>query len=210
MRRLLALPTAHGLIAGPLCAADPAQAVAVVDGEPITVAEMQVMLDQLGPQAAGIPPQTLFGMLRDQLVQQAVLAKAGAAAETAEDKAVLALQARSYLATAAMRRVAEPEPTAAELQAAYDKAFGAAAPKTEYNAMDYLKAAGSAHQGYRAVVDAAKAAGVAVDAYRWYENLNGLGTGGSKPAYSRTFLPQKGAVIFPEENTFQRSKRLAD
>ena len=82
--------------------------------------------------------------------------------------------------------------------------------KAEYNAMDYLTAAGSAHQGYRAVVDAAKAAGVAVDAYKWYENLNGLGLGGSKPAYSRTFLPQKGAVIFPEENTFQRSKRLAD
>ncbi|QFP77582.1 hypothetical protein [Deinococcus sp. AJ005] len=80
--------------------------------------------------------------------------------------------------------------------------------QSSYDAMDYLAAAKSAHEGYRTVLDAAKTAGVAVQPYKWYENLNGLSLNKGKPAYSRTFLPQKGAVIFPEENTFQRSKRL--
>lgn len=81
--------------------------------------------------------------------------------------------------------------------------------QNDYNALNYLEAARKAHQGYRAVLDAAKTAGVAVQPYKWYQNLNGLSLNKGKPAYSRTFLPQKGAVIFPEENTFQRSKRLA-
>jgi hypothetical protein len=80
--------------------------------------------------------------------------------------------------------------------------------QSSYDALNYLDAASKAHAGYRAVLDAAKTAGVAVEPYRWYQNLNGLSQGQGKPAYSRTFLPQKGAVIFPEENTFQRSKRL--
>lgn len=80
--------------------------------------------------------------------------------------------------------------------------------QSSYDALNYLEAATQAHAGYRAVLDAAKTAGVTVEPYKWYQNLNGLSLGGSKPAYSRTFLPQKGAVIFPEENTYQRSKRL--
>ncbi|MDV6374513.1 hypothetical protein [Deinococcus arenicola] len=80
--------------------------------------------------------------------------------------------------------------------------------QTSYDALNYLDAATKAHAGYRAVLDAAKTAGVNVQAYKWYENLSGLSVGKGKPAYSASFRPQKGAVIFPEENTFQRSKRL--
>ncbi|GGM15075.1 hypothetical protein [Deinococcus aerophilus] len=81
--------------------------------------------------------------------------------------------------------------------------------KAKYDALAYLDAARLAHQGYREVLDAAKTAGVDVQAYKWYQNLNGLSAGKAKPTFSRTFQAQKGVVIFPEENAFQRSKRLA-
>lgn len=84
--------------------------------------------------------------------------------------------------------------------------------KTKYDALDYLGAATLAHQGYRAVIDAANTAGVKVEAYKWFENLNGLENLSLKPQakarYSRTFLPQQGLVIFPEETAHQRKLRL--
>lgn len=83
--------------------------------------------------------------------------------------------------------------------------------KGKYEAMAYLEAAQLAHQGYRQVLDAAQGAGVKVEGYKWYQNLSGLSTQSlaAKPRYSRTFLPQKGAVVFPEETRAQRLKRLA-
>ncbi|PNY80108.1 hypothetical protein [Deinococcus koreensis] len=78
----------------------------------------------------------------------------------------------------------------------------------KYDALDYLGAAQLAHQGYRQVLDAARGAGVNVQPYRWYENLNGLSTQGKKARYSPTFRPQKGLVIFPEETAAQRALRL--
>ena len=84
--------------------------------------------------------------------------------------------------------------------------------QARYDAMNYLEAAQLAHQGYRQVLDAAQGAGVKVEGYKWYQNLNGLSTQAlaAKPRYSRTFLPQKGAVVFPEETRAQRLKRLAN
>ncbi|MEF2276680.1 hypothetical protein V3W47_00080 [Deinococcus sp. YIM 134068] len=81
--------------------------------------------------------------------------------------------------------------------------------KARYAGMSYFEAAQLAHSGYRAVLNAALTAGVDVQAYKWYENLNGLSTSGRKPRVSKTFLPQNGAVIFPEETAEQRRKRLA-
>lgn len=84
--------------------------------------------------------------------------------------------------------------------------------RTKYDALDYLGAAKLAHEGYRAVIDAANAAGVKVEAYKWFENLNGLENLSLKPQvkarYSPTFRPQPGLVIFPEETAYQRALRL--
>ncbi|MVN89207.1 hypothetical protein GO986_20950 [Deinococcus sp. HMF7620] len=82
--------------------------------------------------------------------------------------------------------------------------------KAKYDALDYLGAAQLAHQGYRAVLGAAQQAGVAVQGYKWYENLNGLQglSAAKKPQYSPTFKAQKGLVIFPEETPLQRQLRL--
>lgn len=84
--------------------------------------------------------------------------------------------------------------------------------KARYDAMDYLGAAQLAHEGYRSVLNAAKTAGVPVEAYRWYENLNGLENLSVKPTqkarFSPTFKAQTGLVVFPEETPQQRRLRL--
>lgn len=107
------------------------------------------------------------------------------------------------------RRAGQEKAVAAAAQSA-DTLFAQA--KDKYNALSYLDAASLAHQGYRQVVDAAQAAGVNVQPYKWYENLSGLSgqsVGGKKALYSPNFLPHKGAVVFPEETSEQRAKRLA-
>ncbi|BDP41132.1 hypothetical protein DAETH_11010 [Deinococcus aetherius] len=81
--------------------------------------------------------------------------------------------------------------------------------KARYDAMSYFEAAQLAHSSYRSVLNAALSAGVDVQPYRWYQNLNGLSAQGKKPRTSKTFLPQPGAVLFPEETKEQRLKRLA-
>lgn len=80
--------------------------------------------------------------------------------------------------------------------------------KTKYSALAYLDAAQSAHTAYRNVLNAAVASGVNVQAYKWYNNLDGLSVGGSKARVSTNFLPKPGAVIFPEETLDQRNRRL--
>ncbi|WP_221088339.1 zinc metalloprotease [Deinococcus aquaedulcis] len=81
--------------------------------------------------------------------------------------------------------------------------------KAKYDALDYLGAAQLAHQGYRAVLGAAQTAGVSVQGYKWYENLNGLQAQNvaAKPRVSKTFQAQQGLVIFPEETPMQRKLR---
>jgi hypothetical protein len=83
--------------------------------------------------------------------------------------------------------------------------------KTRYDAMDYLEAARLGHQGYRAVLNAALTAGVNVEPYKWYENLNGLSaqTVTQKPRVSRDHLVKQGAWVMPEVTLQQRRLRLA-
>jgi peptidyl-prolyl cis-trans isomerase C len=71
-------------------------------------------------------------------VRQTAVASAHGDKLDAADRANLELQRRAYLASAALETVAEPEPTEAEIKAAYDKFFGATEPQTEYSAAHIL------------------------------------------------------------------------
>lgn len=116
----------------------PATVVATVNGENVTLGQMQAMVEGLGEQAAGLPDAALWQMLVDQLTRQTAMAQAGEAAKTPLDDARVELARRAILASSALERIAEPEPTEAELQAAYDAAFGGAEPATEYSAAHIL------------------------------------------------------------------------
>jgi len=90
-----------------------------------------------------------------------------------------------------------------------DTLFGQA--KAQYDSLNYLEAARLGHQAYRSVLDAATAAGVSVQAYKWYENITGLSAQSAKvkPRISRDLLPKQGAWILPEETPEQRKMRLS-
>ncbi|MDO4262768.1 MAG: hypothetical protein Q4C67_01065 [Deinococcus sp.] len=81
--------------------------------------------------------------------------------------------------------------------------------KAEYGAMNYYRAAELGHEAYRSVLDAAQQNGVQVEGYKWYQNLSGLSQQGAQPRVAKNHLPQKGAVIFPEETPYQRALRLS-
>lgn len=83
--------------------------------------------------------------------------------------------------------------------------------KAAYAARKYLAAAQLAHDGYRAVADAAKAAGVSVQAYKWYDRVDQLSASRVAPKAVNHMRPiqGQGPVVRPEETPYQRSKRLA-
>lgn len=111
--------------------------VATVNDQPITLGQMIVMKQAVqDPQMAELPDQALWDMLLDQLIRQTAVAETGS--EDAGVRAQLELQRRNTLAAAAVTRIAEAEPTEAEIQAAYDELFSSAEPQTEYSAAHIL------------------------------------------------------------------------
>jgi hypothetical protein len=80
----------------------------------------------------------------------------------------------------------------------------------KYQNLDYLGAAGQAHAAYRAVVDAARSAGVNVQPYKWYERLEGLSVGPKAiPRRVNNYLPVKGTAIRPESTEYLMKLRMA-
>ncbi|MFC4638789.1 hypothetical protein [Deinococcus hohokamensis] len=88
-----------------------------------------------------------------------------------------------------------------------DQAFKSAV--AAYNARQYYTAAQLAHTGYRAVLDAAKGAGVSVEGYKWYDRVGQLSTSTVKARAVNHMRPVQGPTQRPEETPAQRAKRLA-
>jgi hypothetical protein len=88
-----------------------------------------------------------------------------------------------------------------------DNQFASAIGK--YQNLDYLGAADQAHTAYRAVVDAARSAGVDVQPYKWYERLEGLSLGKEQPRRVNNYLPVKGTAIRPESTEYLMKLRMA-
>ena len=79
-----------------------------------------------------------------------------------------------------------------------------------YQQRHYLDAADLAHRGYQQVLGAARAAGVPVEGYKWYDRIGQLSTEPLRVARKVNHMrPVKGPVQRPEETSAQREKRLA-
>lgn len=135
--RLTPLSLILALLATPVAAAGD-QVVATVNGEAVTLGQMQAMADGLGEQAAQMPDAALWDLLLDQMIRQAALAQAGDAVRDARDDAGLEVARRAYLAALGLEKIARPAPSEADLKAAYETAYGSAEPKTEYDASHIL------------------------------------------------------------------------
>lgn len=113
------------------------QVIATVNDQPITLGQMMVLQQAMNdPSIEALPKAQLWDMLKSELVRQAVVAQS--AQENAGLRAEVEFQRRNILAAGRLKQLAKAEPTEAELQAAYDKAFGHAEAVTEYNAAHIL------------------------------------------------------------------------
>lgn len=129
--------TALTLIAAltaPAFAQDADTVVAKVGDTEITLGQMAALKLTMPPEMAQVPAADLWNVLLDEMIRQAALANEGEKELTALDRAFLANQRRDYLVRSVMERVADFEPTDAEIEAAYAMAFPADTPITEYDA----------------------------------------------------------------------------
>ncbi|MCQ0971247.1 peptidylprolyl isomerase [Paracoccus sp. TK19116] len=123
----------------PAAAQDAGTVVATVDGTPITLGQMIAMKRGLHDQAAAeLPDRALWDLMLDQMVRQTAVANVGENEIDAGDVAALEIERRAYLASAALERLASEEPTDEEVNAAYEAAFGEAAPQMQYSAAHIL------------------------------------------------------------------------
>lgn len=112
--------------------------VAVVDGTEITVGHLIAMRALLPDQYQQLPAEVLFDGVLEQLIQQEVIATAMGDDLTPAMQLSLENERRALIASMFLDDIAMAEISDADLQAAYDDAFGAVEPATEYNASHIL------------------------------------------------------------------------
>lgn len=123
----------------PVLAQDANTVVATVNDESITLGQMIAMRQGLDAHSTqGLPDTALWDLMLDQMIRQTAVAQA-AQPLSQRDSVALELEKRAYLAGSVLEKIAEAEPSEAELKAAYDQAFaGQAEPAIEYSAAHIL------------------------------------------------------------------------
>lgn len=111
--------------------------VATVDGTDITIGHMIILLDELPDQYKNLPDDVLFDGIKEQLIQQTVLAKA----YDGPDYAIgirLENEERTLKAGSAINLAVQERVNDAALQGLYEERFANADPQEEYNASHIL------------------------------------------------------------------------
>jgi peptidyl-prolyl cis-trans isomerase C len=120
---------------------DPDPVLAKVDGQPIHVSDLKAAAESLPPQARAMPPQQLYPLLLDQLVDaQALLVEAR---KTGLDKdpdieRSMRMAADRTLASAMLNKVVRPQVTDEAVRAKYDAEFANKPGETEVHARHIL------------------------------------------------------------------------
>jgi peptidyl-prolyl cis-trans isomerase C len=156
-RRALALALA--LLAAPLAAqeAGPDTVVATVNGTNVTLGDLQAVRRDLPGLPPGMPAEIIYDGIRQQLVNQLLLAQAAEAAGIASEDGVarsIEIQRQGLLAQYYLRRVVEERLTDAAVQAAYDARYGAAPAVREVRASHILVSEQAKAQDLRAQIEA--------------------------------------------------------
>lgn len=115
--------------------------LAVVNGENLTVGDMVVIRRQLPEQYQALPDEVLFNGLRDQLIDQLLLAQAAAEAGLEQQPSVaiqIANQRRATLAEAYLRSEIAARVTPEAAEALYKERYVDAPPQQEVHAAHIL------------------------------------------------------------------------
>jgi peptidyl-prolyl cis-trans isomerase C len=115
--------------------------VATVDGHPIHLSDLDAAVQELPPQARSMPPQQLYPILVDQLIDREALVLEARKQNLQKDPAVQTAMARAddqVLQNALLRRDIAPQLTDANLRAVYDKEIGSKPGEEEVQASHIL------------------------------------------------------------------------
>jgi peptidyl-prolyl cis-trans isomerase C len=126
--RLLAAIAAFGIVsAGPVLAqTDPDPVLAKVNGQPIHASDLKAAAETLPPQARSLPPQQLYPMLLDQLVDAQALvveAKKTGLDKDPEVQRSMTMAEDRTLASALLNKVVRPQVTDEAVKARYDQEY---------------------------------------------------------------------------------------
>ena len=137
MHKLLWASVAAATIGFAANAQDASTVVATVNGQDITIGHMIVLYDSLPDQYKSLPDEVLFDGIKDQLVQQTVLAQRVASKGNAI-KLRLDNEERGLKSAVAIDEAVAERVTEEALQAHYEANFADAQPTKEFNASHIL------------------------------------------------------------------------
>jgi peptidyl-prolyl cis-trans isomerase C len=143
--RLLAAATVFGIVSigSVLAQTDADPILAKVNGQPIHVSDLKAAADTLPPQARAMPPQQLYPMLLDQLVDaQALLLEAkkvGLDKDPDVQRSMRMAEDRT-LASALLNKLVRPQVTDEAVKARYEQEFAANPGEGEVHARHILVA----------------------------------------------------------------------
>jgi peptidyl-prolyl cis-trans isomerase C len=143
--RLLTAVAVFGLLStgSVMAQTDPDPVLAKVNGQAIHASDVKAAADTLPPQARSMPPQQLYPLLLDQLVDaQALLAEAkktGLDKDPAVQRSVQMAEERT-LASAMLNKVVRPQVTDEAVKARYDQEYANKPGEPEVHARHILVA----------------------------------------------------------------------
>jgi peptidyl-prolyl cis-trans isomerase C len=143
--RLLAAVALSGIVStGPVVAqTNPDPVLAKVNGQPIHASDLNAAAETLPAQARSMPPQQLYPLLLDQLVDaQALLIEARKTGldKDPEVQRTVQMAADRALASSLLNKVVRPQVTDEAVKARYDKEFANQQGDTEVHARHILVA----------------------------------------------------------------------
>lgn len=133
---------------------DASTVIARVGDTEITLGELLAARLRLPEQYQSAPPDILYEAIRDQLVNQQVLADSLEGPPPPSIALMVKNEERALLANQALEQYLAQDLPDAEVQAAYDAAFGDFQPVTEYHASHILLESEEAAQALKAEIDA--------------------------------------------------------
>ncbi len=124
-----------------LAQADPDPVLAKVNGQPIHMSDLKIAAESLPPQARGLPPQQLYPMLLDQLIDaQALLIEARKTGldKDAEVQRTMQMAQDRALESAMLNKAVRPQITEEAIKARYDEQYAGKPGDAEVHARHIL------------------------------------------------------------------------
>lgn len=184
--------------------------VATVGSTQITVGNLLALKSRLPAQYQQLPNDVLFKGLVEQLVQQTVLADSVKGSLTKAEQVAQANEERTFLASAALDRVAATAITDDAVKAAYDAEYAKAEPGREFHAAHILVPTEDEAKAIKAALD--KGEDFAALASEKTQDPSGKGNGGDlgwfgpgmmvEPFEQAVMTLQPGQVSAPVQTQF--------